>query len=91
MYDATSVSPVALLLFGESFSEIVKGSHRTRVILDGWIHLEMSELHAAIVRRVRNEIDDLLTSLVSSPVINRKRQNIINLILSKILSPNICN
>lgn len=79
------------MLFGQSFSETSKGSHRTRVIVDGWIHFEMSELHAAIVRRVQSEIDDLLVSLVSDPIINRRKQNIINLILSKILSHDICN
>lgn len=80
------------MLFGHSSSEATKGSHRTRVIVNGWIHLEIPELHAAIVRRLRMEIDDLLLSKVTNPEVDMtKKQELVNSILTRILSYDLCN
>ena len=80
------------MLFGQSFSEATKGSQRTRVIVNGWIHLEISELHAAIVRRLQLEINDLLISKVENPQSETTtKQEIVKSILVRILSHDLCN
>jgi hypothetical protein len=92
LFDATSVSPVALILFGQSFSEATKGSHRSRVIVNGWIHLEVAELHAAIVRRLQAEINSLLLLKVATPHLEMTRTaELVNAILSRILAHDLCS
>jgi hypothetical protein len=82
------------MLFGQSFSEATKGSHRTRVIVNGWIHLEIPELHAAIIRRLRWEIDNLLLSKVTESkldMMDLKKLELVNSILTRILSHDLCD
>jgi hypothetical protein len=80
------------MLFGQNFSEATKGSHRSRVIVSGWIHLEISELHAAIVRRLQTEINELLLVKVATPQLDMtKTHGLVTAILSRILSHDLCN
>lgn len=80
------------MLFGQSFSESIKSSRRSKVIVNGWIHLHISELHAAIIRRIQAEIQDLLMIKVENPHFNTKiRQDLIISILKLILTLDICN
>jgi hypothetical protein len=62
----SSIPPLALLLFGQSFSECAKSTVRSKVIVDGWIHLRISEVHAAMARKIKREINDLLGVVVSN-------------------------
>lgn len=91
IYDVSSVSPVSLMLFGQSFSESIKSSRRSKVVVNGWIHLHISELHAAIIRRIQSEIQDLLIAKVENPHLNTTiKQDLIIASLKIILTLDIC-
>lgn len=93
LYDCTEVSPVSLMLFGDSFSELVK-SQRSKVIVNKWIHLGISEFNAVLIRKLRNEIEHILlakaegrtsTAGVHSAEYLQNKQYLVTSILEKIL------
>ena len=95
LYDCTEVSPVSLMLFGDSFSELVK-SKRSKVIVNKWIHLGISEIDAALIRKLRSEIEQILLikakqsyesleSLQQNRPMLQKKQYLVTRILEKIL------
>ena len=66
IYDATLIPHAALLLF--SGSQLQFTSHkRNRVVVGGWIEMELSELHAVLYRRLQKEIEQLLRLIVEQP------------------------
>jgi len=87
IYDCTHISPIATLLFGESFSELSKSSERSKVIVNGWIHLRISELHAALIRNLRAEIESVLVVKVKNPSDENvcKKEILITRIVERIL------
>ena len=96
LFDCTEVSPVSLMLFGDSFSDLVK-SKRSKVVVNKWIHLNISEENAALIRKLRNEIELILLAKsegrsrdsgggsIHSIEYVQKKQYLVTSILEKIL------
>lgn len=95
LYDCTEVSPVSLMLFGDSFSESV-GSKRSKVIVNNWIHLGISEYNAVLIRKLRDEVEQILLAKADGVRVNacekekfaqslQKKQYLVTSILEKLL------
>lgn len=83
IYDCTAVPVPAMMLFG---GELSIAKSRDRVIIDGWIQIKASELHAALYKRLQREIESMLIQRVESPQSNIfARQTLLIQILTKLL------
>jgi hypothetical protein len=98
LFDCTPVPTMSVLLFGHSKSEKRKShSHtnsRSKVVVNGWVHLRISELHAVIVRKIQREIESILTSKVQamneeSRNIMREKERVVTLLLEKLLEVDV--
>jgi HrpA-like RNA helicase len=83
LHDCSSVPLPAILLFG---GDLTISKSRDRVIVDTWIQLKSSELHAVLYKRLQREIEGLLISKVETPDADlADRQGILIAVLSKLL------
>lgn len=87
IFDCTPVPTMAVLLFGQSQSEKQK-SVRSKVIVNGWIHLGISEVHAVLVRKVQREIESILSCKVKiqgDSTLLREKEMVVTKLMEKIL------
>jgi ATP-dependent RNA helicase DHX36 len=83
LYDVTCIPIGALLLFA---GDIFISRQRERIIVDGWIHLKMSELHAVLYKRLQAEIDSMLVVKIENTSSDiSQQQKIIHDILIELL------
>ena len=83
LHDVTSIPIGALLLFA---GDIFISRQRERIIVDGWIHLKMSELHAVLYKRLQAEIEAMLVVKIENTASDiSKQQQIIHDILTELL------
>lgn len=84
IHDASSVPLPAILLFG---GDISISKSRDRILVDGWIQLKASELHAVLYKRLQREIETMLIKKVENPKVNlSERQKIVRDVLVKLLN-----
>jgi hypothetical protein len=83
IHDATSVPLPAVMLFGGSLAV----SHsRDRIIVDGWIEVKASELHAVLYKRLQRELEDMLIRKIENPKEDISfRQGVILDVLNRLL------
>ena len=83
IHDASTVPLPAILLFG---GDISISKNRDRVLIDGWIQLKASELHAVLYKRLQREIEAMLIKKIESPNESlAARQNLLKEAISKLL------
>ena len=83
LHDVTCIPIGALLLFA---GDIFISRQRERIIVDGWIHLKMSELHAVLYKRLQAEIDSMLVVKIENTSSDiSQQQKIIHDILIELL------
>lgn len=73
IFDASVIPHTALLIF--SGAELVRDWKKKRVVLNNWIEVELSELHAVLFRRLQREMQELLQLKVEDPradIVQRK-------------------
>lgn len=79
---------MSVLLFGQSKNEKQKSS-RSKVIVNGWIHLRISELHSVLIRKIQREIESILASKVKVDHelydIMREKEKVVTQLLEKLL------
>ncbi|XP_015493282.1 ATP-dependent DNA/RNA helicase DHX36 [Parus major] len=66
LYDCTEVSPYCLLFFGGDIS-IQKDKDQDTIAVDEWIVFQSPEKIANLVKKLRQELDDLLQEKIESP------------------------
>lgn len=66
IFDASVIPHTALLIF--SGAELVRDRKKGRVVLNNWIEVEISELHAVLFRRLQREMQELLQLKVEDPL-----------------------
>eukprot|EP00300_Choanocystis_sp_HF-7_P012504 c17918_g1_i2.p1 GENE.c17918_g1_i2~~c17918_g1_i2.p1 ORF type:complete len:1219 (-),score=289.44 c17918_g1_i2:58-3714(-) len=64
VHDATSISPLTLMLFGGSF-EILPSEGKVQI--DGWIEISIPAKNAALLKGLRQELDRTLQQKVTNP------------------------
>lgn len=83
LHDCSSVPLPAVLLFG---GDIAISKNRERIMVDGWIQLKTSELHAVLYKRLQREIEGLLICKVEDPFANiTQRQACLAKVISLLL------
>ncbi|NWZ70811.1 DHX36 helicase, partial [Acrocephalus arundinaceus] len=66
LYDCTEVSPYCLLFFGGDIS-IQKDKDQDTIAVDEWIVFQSPEKIANLVKKLRQELDDLLQEKIENP------------------------
>ncbi|NXI33758.1 DHX36 helicase, partial [Sterrhoptilus dennistouni] len=66
LYDCTEVSPYCLLFFGGDIS-IQKDKDQETIAVDEWIVFQSPEKIANLVKKLRQELDDLLQEKIEKP------------------------
>ncbi|NXQ56559.1 DHX36 helicase, partial [Anthoscopus minutus] len=66
LYDCTEVSPYCLLFFGGNIS-IQKDEDQDTIAVDEWIVFQSPEKIANLVKKLRQELDDLLQEKIENP------------------------
>uniref|UniRef100_A0A8D2P2V5 ATP-dependent DNA/RNA helicase DHX36 n=1 Tax=Zosterops lateralis melanops TaxID=1220523 RepID=A0A8D2P2V5_ZOSLA len=66
LYDCTEVSPYCLLFFGGDIS-IQKDKDQETIAVDEWIVFQSPEKIANLVKKLRQELDDLLQEKIENP------------------------
>ncbi|NXD25237.1 DHX36 helicase, partial [Spelaeornis formosus] len=66
LYDCTEVSPYCLLFFGGDIS-IQKDNDQDTIAVDEWIVFQSPEKIANLVKKLRQELDDLLQEKIENP------------------------
>ncbi|NWZ34265.1 DHX36 helicase, partial [Brachypodius atriceps] len=66
LYDCTEVSPYCLLFFGGDIS-IQKDKDQDTIAVDAWIVFQSPEKIANLVKKLRQELDDLLQEKIENP------------------------
>jgi len=86
IFDASMVSPMALLLFG---GKITVHADESLIAVDGWIKFRTSGQIAVYIRMLRERIDEVLLEKIANPSLDLTNNPVINVLNRLIMSDGI--
>jgi len=86
IFDASMVSPMALLLFG---GKITVHADDSLIAVDGWIKFRTSGQIAVYIRMLRERIDEVLLQKIADPSLDLTNNPVINVLNRLIMSDGI--
>jgi ATP-dependent RNA helicase DHX57 len=86
--DATECSAYSLLLFG---GQLDVQARNNVITIDGWVQLSANARIGALIRGLRNKMDDLLSQKIKDPMLDISNTTEMKLIVKLIVTDGLGN